>query len=231
MTPNAAMRACGQKPVTAAQLVGLRRCIRRFRTGDTFSRLWASALLLLGLAGLVSGLPWVRSHAQGREVDPYFAKGAFLMVLASNIKWPEERSQGPFRIVLVRCGKSQIAEIRKAIGNSQSPLGGKPQIENESNMTGAALTNLASAHVLFVGLSVGAKDLIIIQKALASSPILTVTDERVEYLNQGYIGDVSQKEDKVIASVSRGNLQKAGLMLDVVKVAPLVEGKLLELRE
>ena len=224
------MTASRQKPDTTVELVALRRGAPR----PAAQRFLAVNSVLLGLAVLAAALPWIRGRAQGRsvgtgaEVDPYWLKGTFLMVLANAIKWPEQRSKEPFRIVLVRCGNAQVQEIKKAIGDLRSPLGGKPQIVSERNMTGAGLTNLATAHVLFVGGGVGAKDVVEIQKAFSSSPILTVIDDRVEYLRRGYIGAVREQGDKIIVSVSRSNLQTAGLSLIEAEVAPLVKEKRLE---
>ncbi len=210
-----------QKPDTAR-----RPAARRAVSG------WA----LLGLACLLAALTWLRALAQGRsgsadtEVDPYILKGYFVMALASAVKWPEKLSEGPFRIVLIRCGNAQQErDLKKAIAAYKSPL--KPEIVTESLQTSAGRSNLASAHVLFLGTLVGAKDALAIQRDLASRPILTVIDEKVPLLRQGYIGAVLQKGDKVIVSLSRTNLQKAGLSLDVKAVAPLVESKLLELNE
>src|SRR2546426_8123055 len=134
------MTASGQKPDTVVELVALRRGAPR----PAAQRFLAVSSLLLGLAVLAAALPWIRARAQGREVEPYFAKGMFLMILANAVKWPEERSKEPFRIVLVRCGTDQEREIRKAIADSPSPLGGKPEIVSERRMNSAGLTNLAT---------------------------------------------------------------------------------------
>src|SRR5437867_1631580 len=123
------MTASGQKPDTTVELVALRRGAPR----PAAQRFLAVSSVLLGLAALAAALPWIRACAQGRSVGPgaemeeYAVKGLFLMTLANAVKWPEERSKEPFRIVLVRCGMDQEREIRKAIEDIPSPLGGKPK--------------------------------------------------------------------------------------------------------